>query len=93
MGQRDNEIRSLKSSEKSGTKLVSFSLDARQLDVGVEGRVQVRQRLRVAALPQTRHHGLLGQHGLLGFAAGVLDGSELDELVHRFELTQGVHLG
>lgn len=71
---------------------VRFSLDARQLDVGVEGGVQVGQRLRVAALPQTRHHGLLGQHGLLGFAASVLDGSQLDELVDRLQLAQSVHL-
>lgn len=68
---------------------VRFSLDARQLDVGVEGGVQVGQRLRVAALPQTRHHGLLGQHGL---AASVLGGSQLDELVDRFQLAQSVHL-
>lgn len=71
---------------------IRFSLDARQLDVGVEGGVQVGQSLRVAALPQTCHHGLLGQHGLLCFAAGVLDGSQLDELVHRFQFTQRVHL-
>lgn len=54
--------------------------------------MQIGQSLRVAALPQTRHHGLLGQHGLLGFAASVLDGSQLDELVHRFQFTQSVHL-
>lgn len=71
---------------------VWFSLDAGQLDVGVEGGVQVGQSLRVAALPQARHHGLLGQHGLLGFAAGSLDGSQLDELVDRFQFTQSVHL-
>lgn len=68
------------------------SLDAGQQDVGVQRRVKVRQSLRVAALPQTSHHGLLGQHGLLGLTPRVLDGPQLDQLVHRLQLAQGFHL-
>lgn len=54
--------------------------------------MQVREGLCVATLSQTSHHGLFGEHGLLGLTAGILDGAQLDQLIHRLQLAQSLHL-